>query len=183
MLYHSTLRGSWGLARDYQNPSWELTQTNKWNGMTWYDMIWLCGFLKNPDLGWEGCLPERGHRFLLQPVLNVSIWTSGFIHWREPGQFLRPDPKGGVFMLKSAVAMADDERPMVWQIWQEDFKKAQDLSQKLQALDTEAYYEFRKACCIFFQLQSSATVIDSCQTALGVSMGLQFGLTEWIPLP
>ena len=81
-------------------------------------------------------------------------------------------------MLKSAVAMADDERPMVWQIWQEDFKKAQDLSQKLQALDTEAYYEFRKACCIFFQLQSSATVIDSCQTALGVSMGLQFGLTE-----
>ena len=34
--------------------------------------------------------------------------------------------------------------------WQEDFKKAQDLSQKLQALDTEPYSEFRKACCIFF---------------------------------
>jgi hypothetical protein len=36
-----------------------------------------------------------------------------------------------------------------WQIWQEDFKKAQDLSQKLQALDTEPCSEFGKACCIF----------------------------------
>ena len=42
-----------------------------------------------------------------------------------------------------------DVKDVRWQIWQEDFKKAQDLSQKLQALDTEPCSEFGKACCIF----------------------------------